>query len=327
MAVFNVTAQASNDGIETPTSSGTTSGHVSSPLPDHRQPFEFHWFRDSEQFIQSFNDLEDECISPNGLPNEDIQTKLGRIAFNSPRLLGGQASRMGLSCASCHRSGRSNPHFFIKQISAKDGEVDITHSFFSSLGGDDVFNPKAIPDLAARNTSKFSDREHPEFSRFLKQLIEIEFDGRPTPKIIFNALQHYLQKLSLEHCNPDNMSEGPTELFEQHWLLLQDSLLLLNSTKDKDARYFLTQSARTMLEVLYQNFGLPPNSDVDKALIDFSRKIQYQGLREFNNEVYAGESVLLTQAPRLKQLLIRNLDKSAYSRQALKRFFAQSPNQ
>jgi tetratricopeptide (TPR) repeat protein len=36
---------------------------------------------------------------------------IGRIAFRAPLLLGGQAARAGMSCATCHRNGRGNPDF------------------------------------------------------------------------------------------------------------------------------------------------------------------------------------------------------------------------
>ena len=45
--------------------------------------------------------------------------EIGRIAFRAPLLLGGQAARVGLSCATCHRNGRTNAHFHFPGLSGR----------------------------------------------------------------------------------------------------------------------------------------------------------------------------------------------------------------
>jgi hypothetical protein len=55
---------------------------------------------------------------------DERQIVLGKLAFESPALLGGAAARMGLSCSSCHLNGRGNPDFFIEGVSDKPGTAD-----------------------------------------------------------------------------------------------------------------------------------------------------------------------------------------------------------
>ena len=50
----------------------------------------------------------------------DPSVVAGRALFNAPQLLGGQAARAGVSCASCHSNGRRNPHFQLAGISDGD---------------------------------------------------------------------------------------------------------------------------------------------------------------------------------------------------------------
>ncbi|MGF7473737.1 hypothetical protein WFJ45_23635, partial [Salmonella enterica subsp. enterica serovar Minnesota] len=78
-------------------------------------------------------------------PPLNDSARIGRAAFNSPLLLGGQAARAGLSCASCHRNGRGNPDFHFPGISGAPGTADVTASLLSSHRGDGQFNPKPIP--------------------------------------------------------------------------------------------------------------------------------------------------------------------------------------
>ena len=74
--------------------------------------------------------------------------EIGRAAFRTPVLLGGQAARAGLSCESCHRGGRSNAGFLFPGVSGRPGTADVTSSLFSSHRGDGVDDPLPIPDLA-----------------------------------------------------------------------------------------------------------------------------------------------------------------------------------
>src|SRR5215468_8077452 len=46
---------------------------------------------------------------------------LGDVAFNSPTILGSVARRAGLSCATCHVNGASNPKLFIPGLSTRPG--------------------------------------------------------------------------------------------------------------------------------------------------------------------------------------------------------------
>ena len=84
---------------------------------------------------------------------QSLKLTLGRIAFESPALLGGAAARMGLSCSSCHINGRGNADFFIAGVSGAPGTADVTSSLFSKVRGNDALDPVPIPDLAARDGS------------------------------------------------------------------------------------------------------------------------------------------------------------------------------
>src|SRR5689334_1673565 len=95
--------------------------------------------------------------------DERFRLALGRIAFESPALLGGAAARMGLSCSSCHKNGRDNPDFFVEGVSGTPGTADVTSSLFSKVRGNGAFDPKIIPDLAARNGGQIKDRKSKAF--------------------------------------------------------------------------------------------------------------------------------------------------------------------
>jgi hypothetical protein len=143
-----------------------------------------------------------ECRSRYADPRQQRAADVGRVAFHAPLLLGGQAARLGLSCATCHQNGRTNPHFHFPGISGDAGTADVTASLMSSHRGDGVFNPKPRPDLAgdpARiKISRDPGRE--DLKRFIHGLITAEFDGPEPPPAVLDGLVAYVRSLSPEAC-------------------------------------------------------------------------------------------------------------------------------
>ncbi len=133
-----------------------------------------------------------ECLAP----STDPAVEIGRAAFRSPLLLGGQAARAGLSCESCHVNGRGNPTFRFPGISGAAGTADVTASLFSRTRGDGVHNPKPIPDLGT------APRTVPpvQLRGFIKGLVVDEFDGPHPPAAVLDGLVAYVSALRPEAC-------------------------------------------------------------------------------------------------------------------------------
>lgn len=143
-----------------------------------------------------------ECLANPAGERERRSVAAGRAAFRSPLLLGGQAARAGLSCASCHRNGRGNPHFHFPGISGPPGTADVTSSLMSKRRGDGSFNPKPIPDLASEaSTLKVSrNPANGELRRFIHGLIVEEFDGPEPPEAVLQGVTDYVRALSPSAC-------------------------------------------------------------------------------------------------------------------------------
>jgi len=91
---------------------------------------EIAWLSDNANVIEALSMEPVECLNPQA----PAIASIGRIAFQSPTLVGGQAAKMHLSCDACHRSGRGNPDFFIDAISNEPGTAECgEHSGFSFL--------------------------------------------------------------------------------------------------------------------------------------------------------------------------------------------------
>lgn len=126
----------------------------------------------------------------------------GRALFGAPTLLGGQAAKAGLSCASCHINGRGNPHFLLAGVSSAPGTADVTNSFFGAARGNARFDAVAIPDLAM--PGKISrDRGSRALEGFIRNLVVDEFAGQePTPTML-DALAAYVR--AVQPCAAENM--------------------------------------------------------------------------------------------------------------------------
>jgi hypothetical protein len=141
-----------------------------------------------------------ECLTLPTDRTERQNVALGRAAFRSPLLLGGQAARAGLSCASCHKNGRGNPDFHFPGLTGAAGTADVTSSLMSRLRGDGNFNPKPIPDLALDVPKVSRDPASPALRAFLRGLIVEEFDGAEPPPRLLDGLTAYVRALSPAAC-------------------------------------------------------------------------------------------------------------------------------
>jgi len=128
-----------------------------------------------------------ECLKLPADPALALKIEVGRAAFRTPVLLGGQAARAHITCETCHREGRDNPDFLFPGVSGAAGTADVTNSLFSTHRGNGVDDPKPIPDLSAPKAKLKIDQDPAtqKLEPFLHGLITEEFDGpEPTPAVM-----------------------------------------------------------------------------------------------------------------------------------------------
>ncbi len=71
----------------------------------------------ADRLIEGLSTQPRECLRRPETEAERQAIAVGRAALRAPLLLGGQAARAGLSCASCHENGRGNPDFSFPGLS------------------------------------------------------------------------------------------------------------------------------------------------------------------------------------------------------------------
>lgn len=209
-----------------------------------------------EQLFEGLSRQPAECFAPPTSASERKSAAIGRAAFRAPLLLGGQAARAGLSCASCHRNGRGNPHFTFPSLSGHPGTADVTSSLMSKMRGDRTFNPKVIPDLAG--TPKVSrDGRKPELRSFIRGLIVEEFDGEEPPAAVLDGLAAYVRALSPAACR------GPALVPIRLDGMLADTDAAMRAAEDSwrsgdpaSAR-LLVGAARSTLGAIDERFQVP----------------------------------------------------------------------
>lgn len=156
------------------------------------------WLAPGADPVASLTTEPAECYAPDTATRASAE--IGRAAFRTPVLLGGQAARAGLSCESCHRNGRGNPDFLFPGVSGAAGTADVTSSVFSSHRGDGRDDPVPIPDLAgARPRLKVAPGALPGF---IRGLVVEEFDGREPPPAVLAGLVDYVRALQPQACPP-----------------------------------------------------------------------------------------------------------------------------
>ncbi len=160
------------------------------------------WLSPNADLVRALGSRPGECLS--AAPDRDTayRIEIGRAAFRSPLLLGGQAARAGLACESCHREGRNNLDFQFPGVSGPPGTADVTSSLFSSRRGDGIDNPKPIPDLGGPASGLRVSRApgDPALETFIHGLITDEFDGAEPPPAVLDGLAAYVRALKPAAC-------------------------------------------------------------------------------------------------------------------------------
>jgi hypothetical protein len=181
----------------------------------------------------------------------------GRAAFQTPNLLGGQAARAGLTCASCHNNGRGNPHFSFPGLSGAPGTADVTSSVMSKKRGDGIANPVPIPDLAITPPKISRAVGDPALRAFIRGLIVEEFDGAEPSAAVLDGLTLYVRSMSAAACGGRSdaaitastaLSDASdaTEVALRHW-----------SNDDNDSSRMMLASARAALGRIHERFAGP----------------------------------------------------------------------
>ncbi|HET9638066.1 MAG TPA: hypothetical protein VFP12_02555 [Allosphingosinicella sp.] len=224
----------------------------------------------AEKVYQGLSREPPECFARPADPEERRRSQIGRAAFRTPLLLGGQAARAGLSCASCHRNGRGNPDFLFPGLSGAAGTADVTASLMSSHRGDGRFNPKPIPDLGGpREALKVSqDPGSQALEAFIRGLVVEEFDGPEPPERVLDGLAAYVRALRPSACGRERRVSLASRL-----ALVEDSAELAAAEAGETKR-LLFAAARSQLGAIDERFATAGGEPARALLREADRELR-----------------------------------------------------
>ena len=225
--------------------------------------------------VATFARAPTECLKPPADPAAALSVEVGRAAFRTPVLLGGQAARAGVTCETCHKSGRSNPTFLFPGVSGPPGTADVTDSLFSTHRGDGVFNPKPIPDLSGPKTrlKVAQDPQSRKLEAFIHGLITEEFDGPEPPKAVLDGLADYVRALKPAAC--PRAADAPVTVAG----LMADTRRAIEAARgelargDAPAAVLMVASARTRLGLIDERYSDPALAGERQALRAADRRL------------------------------------------------------
>ena len=209
-----------------------------------------------------------ECLGAASDPEIAYQVELGRAAFRTPLLLGGQAARAGLSCETCHRSGRNNPDFDFPGISGAPGTADVGTSVLSSHRGGRPLAPVPIPDLSGPKAALKTPQDLPSgaLEARIRMIDTQEFDGAEPPPGVLKGLAAYVRALSPAAC-PAAAREPITAAaaLEDVRRALEAALAAL-ARRDGAAAALMVASARSQLGDVDERYPGPDLAQARAAL-------------------------------------------------------------
>ena len=267
-----------------------------------RPPEILKWVRPDADIIEVLTSEPTECLS-NSVQGEQSQNIiLGRAAFRSPYLLGGQAARQGLSCNACHTNGRRNEHFYIEGLSNNPGTADVTNFHFSAVLGDEKFNPKSIPSLVKSAKPKTAETKLAQ-EKFILRLVEKEFEGAAPSQIVKDALINYVRSLGGKTCLQTQFVGK--DVLDFRIKIISQELTALHTLSPEDTQTvgFLRLAIRAELGRLYHRFPvsenvnaklvqlsgmLKPKFSVDSGVINAEwREIRTQMVKEYDRSLFS----------------------------------------
>ena len=200
-----------------------------------------------------------ECLGAVSDPETAYEVELGRAAFRTPLLLGGQAARAGLSCETCHRSGRNNPDFDFPGISGAPGTADVGTSVLSSHRGGQPLHPVPIPDLSGPKSALKTpqDLASGQLEARIRTIDTQEFDGAEPPPAVLKGLAAYVRALSPAACPaaPREPITAAAALGEVRRAL--KAALAALARRDSAAAALMVASARSQLGDINERYAGP----------------------------------------------------------------------
>jgi hypothetical protein len=287
------------------------------------------WIAPHADVARLLSEKPSECLAGAATPDEAYRIEVGRAAFNTPLLLGGQASRAGLQCESCHRGGRTNPQFFFPHVSGRPGTADVTTSVFSSHRGDGIDNPKPIPDLSGpRGMLKISrDPKKPDLGNFIHGLVTQEFDGAEPPPMVMEGLAAYVRHLTPEACPQDPVQPIRMASVMNDAVRAAKAAGAALARKDGPVAILMVSSARSQLGLVYERYQAPALAGERAALrsADLDLASLQNGIRAGSPDVTARLAIWLGEAETLTRRLAPGEESSLFNPAKLMRIARRKP--
>ncbi len=242
-----------------------------SPPPQAVSINELNWVADGYDPVAALTAQPATCQAASDAP---ANAAAGKLLFHSPLLLGGQASKAGLSCASCHRNGRANQAFMFESISGQPGTADVTHGLFGPQRADEINNPVAIPDLALPDGQIRVARDVPGvLEAFLQAQITEEFGGALPAPVTIASLAAYIRTLDHSACAPDTIE---TRTWQTETGMIQDGLVQLASESIGSTRgdRALRLAIRTSLGRLHERYPQAEQTAIRSRLTRISQMVR-----------------------------------------------------
>ena len=270
------------------------------------------WLSPEADAVAALTRTPTECLALPANPQTRLSIEIGRAAFRTPTVLGGQAARAGLSCESCHRAGRNNPDFVFPGVSGAPGTADVTSSLFSTHRGDGLADPRPIPDLSGPKGSLKIPQAPATLSPFIHGLITEEFDGPEPPTAVLSGLVAYVSALGPSACpaaTAEAVNPGALMADARRALLAAEAL---SAQVDAAATLVMIAGARARLGLIDERFArqVPHQKALRRAdtrLADLA-----QGVREGRPQVAAGLTRWRQDSHPLEAVLARHAQRSLF---------------
>jgi hypothetical protein len=259
------------------------------------------WLAPGADRVRAMTTRPAECLAMPRAADAAYAVEVGRAAFRTPLLLGGQAARAGVSCETCHKGAHTNADFDFPGVSGAPGTADVTDSLFSSHRGDGIDNPKPIPDLGGPKSALKVDQAPGgrALESFIHGLVTQEFDGPEPPAQVLDGLAAYVRALSPDACPKARTQPITARGYIEDARRAVRTARLAVARGDRATAALMIGSARSQLGMIYERYA------------DLALASDREALRRADGALAAAAEAVRSGDPNAEQMLVSWLTGSA----------------
>lgn len=238
---------------------------------------ELNWLHPGADSFRHLSFAAVECLDVSREAEAAFRVELGRQLFRTPAVLGGGAVNEGLSCDTCHASGRANPDFYFDGISGEAGTADISNDLVHKLPPDNSLDPIPIPSLVDTGDKESFGAQSPvdSLSGYIRPMLA-EALREPEASAAASALAAYVGALSSSACPEQQQDQVAYSVGQQMYEISRAFDVLKDAVRREEAAVMglAAAAAGHQIGLLHRRYDIETTAGLAGRIMERRRALE-----------------------------------------------------